>query len=182
MLLGSSFTQLRCTVGAGNHFLTASLHGCSTAASGKFRMQVSKASAYRYPTVVSYKFYKTAVCCARNERLSLPGQAVPGKPRCTVKPSTTSAWVQVMLNPPGVDWRIVNYVHDGCITLSRCECNVARFKPRSFCSAGGDSALHAISISLLSGLPACGQVPIAPCPLILRRVPSVLEQRTAACH
>ena len=106
----------------------------------------------------------------------------PASLGCTVKPSTTSAWVQVTLNPPGVDWRIVNYVHDGYIALSRCECNVAPFKPRSFCSAGGDSASHAISISLLSGLPACGQVPIAPCPLILRRVPSVLEQRTAACH
>ena len=62
--------------------------------------------------------------------------AVPGKPRCTVKPSTTSAWVEVMLDPPGVDWRIVNYVHDGYITLSRYECNVARSKPRSFSRAG----------------------------------------------
>ena len=108
---------------AGNQFLTVSVHGCSTAASGKFRMQVSKASAYGCPTVVSYKlrcavfqlrvllyssFLKTAVYCARNQRLSLRGQAVPGKPRCTVKPSTASAWVKVMLNPPGVDWRVVN--------------------------------------------------------------------------
>ena len=152
VLLGSRFTQLRCAVGAVNQFLIASVHGCSTAASGKFRVQVSKALAYRCPTVVSYKlrcavcqlrvllyssFLKTAVCCARNQRLSLRGQAVPGKPRCTVKPSTTSAWVEVMLNPPGVDWQIVNYVHDGYITLSRYECNVARSKPRSFSRAGG---------------------------------------------
>ena len=76
---------------AAAQLLTASAHWCSTAASGKFRMQVSKASAYRCPTVVRYKlrcakvpvactivleFHKTAVCCAGNHGFSLPGQAV----------------------------------------------------------------------------------------------------------
>ena len=54
------------------------------------------------------------------------------------------AWVEVMLNPPGVDWRIVNYVHDGYRTLSRYECDIARFKPRSFCSADIGSSSKAV--------------------------------------
>ena len=76
---------------AATQFLTASVHWCSTAASGKFRLQVSQASAYRCRTAASYKlrcaevpaatttllvFYKAAVCCARSQRLSLRGQAV----------------------------------------------------------------------------------------------------------
>ena len=155
-------TTWRCAAGAVNQFLTASVHGCSTAASGKFRVQVSKDLAYGCPTVVSYKFrcavcqlrvilywsfLKTAVCCARNQRLGWRGQAVPGKPRCTVKPSTTSAWVEVMLNPPSVDWRIVNNVHDGYRTLSRYECNVARSKPRSFSNRGGKNSKRRICMA-----------------------------------
>ena len=62
VLLGPSFTQLLCAVGAVNQFLTASVRGCSTAASGKFRVQVSKALEYRCPTVVSYKLRCAMVC------------------------------------------------------------------------------------------------------------------------
>ena len=51
---------------AAAQFPTASAHWCSTAASGKFRTQVSKASAYRGPAVVSYKLRCATVpaaCC-----------------------------------------------------------------------------------------------------------------------
>ena len=75
---------------AAAQFPTASAHWCSTAASGKFRTQVSKASAYRGPAVVRYKlrcatvpaactlleFYKAMVCCARKQGLRLRGQVV----------------------------------------------------------------------------------------------------------
>ena len=103
-------------------FLTASAHGCST---------VAKTSAYRCPAVVSYELQSAKVAASTTllefyqnaEGLSLPGQALPGKPRCTVKPCTTSAWVEVMLNPPGVDC--------GYITL------FFFFFPRTFPSARG---------------------------------------------
>ena len=131
--------EARCTTWL-EFYTTAVCRGCSEPVSDSFGARVLNSGQWQVPgasfesfsvqvpdsgqlqasvcslpaaSTILLEFSQNCGVLCKEPEAQLARTSCPLKHRCTVKPSTASAWVEVMLNPPGVDWRIVNYVHDG---------------------------------------------------------------------